>query len=137
MRSFWMRNAMITSAPRMPSASESQRFAPGNSSGSGARLAGETKRSSPTPSVCRAVPVERATREWLMSPTIATLRFCTSPLRCRIVSTSSRPCVGCETCASPAFSTLTWGCTWAATKAGRPGSESRMTKTSAIIACSV
>ena len=82
---------MMTSAPRIPSSSEAQRFAPGNSSASGARLAGDTKRSSPTPSVCSAVPVERATREWRMSPTTATHRFCRSPLRWRMVSTSSSP----------------------------------------------
>ena len=36
---------------------------------------GDTSRSSPTPSVCRPQPVDLATREWRMSPTIATVRF--------------------------------------------------------------
>ena len=48
---------------------------------------------------------ERATREWAMSPQIATFRRCSRPLARRIVNASNSAWVGCSWRPSPAFRT--------------------------------
>jgi prolyl oligopeptidase len=80
---------------------------------------------------------ERATRECLMSPTMATLRPAKRRLCVRMVRTSSSPWVGCDTCASPALITETCGATWSIRNSGMPASESRITNTSVFMASSV
>src|SRR5437016_1081681 len=72
-----------------------------------------------------------------MSPTIATARPAKRPLCWRTVRASSNPWVGCDTCATPADSTLTCAATFAATSSGTPCSASRMTITSTCNDCSV
>ena len=74
MRSFWIRSIMMTSHPASPAARSLWRVAPANSWPSGRSAAGATMRRSDTPSVRSTCQAERATREWRMSPTIATAR---------------------------------------------------------------
>jgi hypothetical protein len=124
-----MRSIITTSQAAMPRAMSVQRVQPANSSASGISSGGATMRRSPAPRVRKAWYAERATREWRISPTMAMERPSQRPLRCRTVNASSRPCVGCDTCASPADSTLTCGATLAATIAGTPTSASRSTNT--------
>src|SRR5215210_7356885 len=57
------------------------------------------------PSVVRRCASERATREWRMSPRMATRSPLKLPLRCLIVSASRSACVGCSCAPSPALTT--------------------------------
>src|SRR3989339_57146 len=61
----------------------------------------QTQRSAPM--VARPHMLERATRECRISPTMATLRPLSAPQRSRMVSMSSRACVGCSFEPSPAL----------------------------------
>ena len=77
---------------------------------------------------------ERATREWRMSPTIATRSLEKSaPLCRRMVSMSSRPCVGCALRPSPALTKAVAGRAPAASAATAPLSAWRTTKQSTPI----
>ena len=75
---------------------------------------------------------ERATRLCRMSPTIATLRPFSRPLRWRIVSASSSAWVGCSCAPSPALTTAKRQ--WRARKCGAPELAWRMTTMSGFIA---
>src|SRR5690242_15275149 len=75
---------------------------------------------------------ERATREWRMSPTMATFRPSMRPLYSRIVKASSKACVGCSCEPSPAF---TIGALHMRARCcGAPAIEWRMTMQSGAIA---
>ena len=84
------------------------------------------------PSLVRPQMFDRATREWAMSPTRPTVRPSIRPLARRIVSRSSRPCVGCSWAPSPALMIEAPTC-WAS-RCGAPGVGWRTTITSAPIA---
>ena len=102
---------MITSA-RLIAESKSVHTVAGQlSTPAGSRVGGATRITS-APSVCSSSTLLRATREWVMSPTMATvlpLKSLTpgsAPRRCRrMVKASSRAWVGCSWVPSPAFST--------------------------------
>ena len=72
MRSFCSLSMMITSASRMPSAMSWQTRTPISRMSPGTSVRGPTTRTSGTPRMLSAWMSERATREWTMSPTIAT-----------------------------------------------------------------
>src|SRR5689334_5844333 len=75
---------------------------------------------------------ERATREWRMSPTMATFKPSIRPLYSRIVNASSSACVGCSCEPSPAF---TMGALHMRARCcGAPAIEWRMTMQSGAIA---
>jgi hypothetical protein len=100
----------------------------------GTKVFGPTARTSGTPSVVSAWMSERATREWTMSPTMATVRLVKSFLKWRIVYMSSSPCVGCAWRPSPAFTTCTCGAQCCAIRYGAPLSLWRTTNMSACMA---
>ena len=93
---------------------------------------GGPQRITRAPSLVRPQMFDRATREWLMSPTRPTVRPSIRPLARRIVSRSSRPCVGCSWAPSPALMIDALTC-WAS-RCGAPGVGWRTTITSAPIA---
>ena len=76
--------------------------------------------------------LERATREWAISPSRPTVRPSIRPLARRIVIRSSRPWVGCSWAPSPALMIEQFRC--CASKCGVPGVGCRTTTTSAPIA---
>ncbi len=78
---------------------------------------------------------ERATREWLTSPTMATCRASSGPRAARIVYRSSRHWVGCWWQPSPAFTT--WASVAWVTRAAAPTAAWRITITSGSYAESV
>ena len=148
MRSRWIRSAITTSASRTaastslvtwnrpwpgiapPSQAVAQRSIPRR------RVAGPHSQRS-APAAVSDQMLERATREWRMSPTIATLRPRRSPPgRCwRIVYRSSRACVGWACQPSPPF--RTWPPKISAARYGAPETEWRITRISAPRASSV
>ena len=69
--------------------------------------------------------LDRTTREWAMSPQIATRRPSRRPSRWRMVSASSRAWVGCSCAPSPALTTPAFR--WRARKCGTPGEPWRIT----------
>ena len=71
---------------------------------------------------------ERATREWLTSPTIATCSASSGPRAARIVCRSSRHWVGCWWQPSPALTT--WASVACVTRAAAPTAAWRITITS-------
>ena len=73
MRSFCRRSITTTSQSRRPSAMSWKTRTPRRSTSAGISVFGPTTRRSGTPSVFNANICERATREWRMSPTIATV----------------------------------------------------------------
>src|SRR5258708_1926665 len=75
---------------------------------------------------------ERATRLWVMSPTIVTLSPSRCPFFSRIVMRSSRAWVGCSWAPSPALTTPQRRCR--ARRAGAPEALWRTTTTSGLIA---
>ena len=78
---------------------------------------------------------ERATREWAMSPQIATVSRCSRPLARRIVSASSSACVGCSWRPSPALMTAQF--TFSASRLTAPEWGWRTTSRSGCMAFSV
>ena len=76
--------------------------------------------------------LERATRLWAMSPTMATCSPSKWPLCSRIVSRSSRACVGCSWAPSPAL-TIEHDSS-RASSAAAPAEEWRTTTTSGLMA---
>src|SRR5208283_5352501 len=76
--------------------------------------------------------LERATREWEISPRMVTFRSFTVPLRSRMVSASRNPCEGCSCVPSPALTTGISRCR--ATKSAAPEEEWRITKQSGFMA---
>ena len=89
-----------------------------------------------TPKVCSALISERATRECLISPTIATDNSSNGRGASRwIVSISSIPCVGCACQPSPPLIMAISGVTSVAMKWAAPDAECRTTKISAVMAC--
>ena len=85
------------------------------------------------PSLVRPQMFERATREWLMSPTRPTVRPSIRPLARRMVNRSSRPWVGCSCAPSPALMIDALDVLRQQVQ-GRRASEWRTTMTSAPIA---
>ena len=79
--------------------------------------------------------VERATREWAMSPQIATFSPSIRPFSRRMVSVSSRPWVGCSCMPSPAL--ITAQSTFRESNFTPPEALWRMTMTSGFMAFSV
>ena len=75
---------------------------------------------------------ERATRLWVMSPTIVTLSPSRCPFFSRIVMRSSRAWVGCSWAPSPALTTPQRRCR--ASSAGAPAAWWRTTTTSGLMA---
>ena len=84
------------------------------------------------PSLVRPQMLERATREWAMSPSRPTVRPSIRPLARRIVIRSSSPWVGCSWAPSPALMIEHLTC-WAS-RWGVPGVGWRTTRMSAPIA---
>jgi hypothetical protein len=146
-RSCWMRSIMTTSTPSSPSSSRVTTRTrsrvtspPICSMPRGISVSGATRRTR-APSLARHRMLERATREWAMSPTIATSRpaiergppaVAAVPLARRMVAASSSAWVGCSCWPSPALTTAqrTWLCSIAAA----PPNEWRTTITSGCIA---
>src|ERR1700694_3244588 len=89
------------------------------------------------PQGAHAARGQRAPREGGSSPPRPPASPSKRCLRWYTVRASSSPCVGCDTCASPADSTLTWGATFAATSPGTPASASRITNASPCRDCRV
>ena len=79
--------------------------------------------------------MERATRECMMSPQIATTSPSIRPLLRRIVSASSSACVGCSCAPSPAL--MTEPSTFRASNSTAPEAWWRTTRMSGCIAFSV
>src|SRR5947209_8366997 len=103
-----MRKTITTSAPSMASSMRlSTRRPPPTASeanSGGASVPGPASETE-APSVVRRCAFERATREWSMSPRMATLRPRRLPFCWRMVNASSRACVGCSCAPSPALTT--------------------------------
>ena len=76
--------------------------------------------------------LERATREWAISPKIPTVSPSSRPSLSRIVKTSRRAWVGCSWAPSPAL--ITEHCSRSARSFGTPGQEWRTTTASGLIA---
>ena len=134
MRSRCRRSIITTSAPTSASSKSRVTWQPCRVSSSGSSDSGAQTRisiedDSPAPSVRSACRSERATRECLMSPMIATLSFEKSrPLAWRRVSMSSRPWVGCALRPSPALISAVPRSAAAASAATAPSSLWRITK---------
>src|SRR5437762_9806838 len=103
-----MRKTITTSADSIASSMRRStvRFPPtaSEANSGGASVPGPASETR-APSVVRRCAFERATREWSMSPSIATFRFLKLPFCCRMVSASRSACVGCSCAPSPALTT--------------------------------
>ena len=134
MRSRWRRSIITTSQPSSPLSMSSVTSTPNSSMPAGIRVGGPIRRTrlSIAPS---SRMLERATREWAMSPHMATVRRCRRPLARRMVSASSSACVGCSCRPSPAFSTAQ--STFWASRSTAPEWGWRTTRMSGRIAFSV
>src|SRR5215470_10978247 len=104
MRSCWSRSIMITSTSRTASSRRRATLTPSSSTPGGIRVGG--------PATVTLMPIlripamlERATRLWAMSPTIATESPSRWPRFSRIVIRSRSAWVGCSCIPSPAFTT--------------------------------
>ena len=130
MRSSWIRSIITTSAPSTASSMRCVTCArcssPGGTSVGGPAITTEA------PSLLSSHRFERATRLCRMSPTIATRSPLSRPFFCRIVSASSRACVGCSCAPSPAFTTEKRQ--WRASMCGAPELAWRMITMSGFIA---
>ena len=103
-RSCWMRSITTASAPSTASRSLQDTVAPSASMPAGIIVGGPQSRTR-APSFVIAWRSERATREWLMSPTIATVFPSSVPSFSRSVKQSSSPWLGCSCAPSPADTT--------------------------------
>src|SRR5262245_53563530 len=126
-----MRSIMTTSAP---SSAESRSVVASTpiSSTRGGRSVGGAQTTTLAPIRVSSQMFERATRECVMSPAIATRRPSSFPKRRRIVRASSRAWVGCSCAPSPALTTPARRLR--ARKCGTPGQLWRMTIRSGAIA---
>src|SRR5712691_3883694 len=135
-RSCCTRRTMITSAASRASSTRATRRTgyPRHSSSRGSHIAGphSVKRQPNFPSRWR---FERATRLCRMSPRMVTFSPMSALLRSRMVSASSRACVGCSWVPSPAL--ITGISSRPATNSGAPEALCRITMQSGFMASSV
>ena len=96
---------LSTSAQAMASSMRRNTVTPSSSMPRGSRVRGPHT-ATLAPSLVRPHRFDRATREWRMSPTRQTLVPSMRPSLSRIVSRSSRACVGCSCLPSPALITF-------------------------------
>ena len=107
---------------------------PSRSTAAGNKVRGATTRTR-APITVKSAIFERATRLCSTSPQIATVRPPSLPLRRRIVSASSKACVGCSWLPSPAL--MTAQSTFSERSCTAPDSGWRTTSTSGCMAFNV
>ena len=134
MRSFCKRNIITTSTSCRPCSISSNTSQPNSAMPDGMRVGGAIRRMRFSILPNRMM-LERATRLCAMSPQIAMFSLCSRPLARRIVSASSRACVGCSWRPSPAFRTAQL--TFCASRSTAPECGWRTTSRSGCIAFSV